>query len=122
MHAVSKTLILFCLFPANFIAPSRQDTICQRERIRSNFRIVGYFNEGGAKTGSYRVKEIETSGAAKLLTHMDYAFGRVANNRCEIPNPDVALEQNYDSASSVDGTDDPDGAINCVELFINYRN
>jgi chitinase len=73
------------------------------------FRVIGYFNEGGAKTGRYTVKEIETSGAAKLLTHIDYAFGRVANNHCEVPNPDVALSQSYSAANSVDGTDDPAG-------------
>ncbi len=76
---------------------------------RQAFRVVGYFNEGGARSGSYRVKDIETSGAAKLLTHIDYAFGRVANNRCEVPNPEVALYQSYDAATSVDGTDDPAG-------------
>ncbi|MGC2694411.1 MAG: glycosyl hydrolase family 18 protein [Candidatus Angelobacter sp.] len=76
---------------------------------KTGFRIVGYFNEGGAKSGTYRVKEMETSGATKLLTHLNYAFGRVANNHCEIPNPDVALAQSYDSASSVDGTADPEG-------------
>lgn len=72
-------------------------------------KVVGYFNEGPAKSGQYLVKDIETSGAAKLLTHIDYAFGRVENNRCTIPNPEVALNQSYDSAKSVDGTEDPTG-------------
>jgi chitinase len=76
---------------------------------RHAFRVIGYFNEGGAKSGQYTVKNIETSGAARLLTHIDYAFGKVANNRCEIPNPEVALYQSYDAAGSVDGTDDPAG-------------
>jgi chitinase len=76
---------------------------------RHTFRVIGYFNEGGAKSGAYGIKEIETSGAAQLLTHIDYAFGKVANNRCEIPNPEVSLYQSYDAASSVDGTDDPAG-------------
>jgi chitinase len=108
MRTVSKTLILLCLFPLPLLGLQGQNNLPARA-TRSNFRIVGYFNEGGAKSGSYRVKEIETSGAAKLLTHLDYAFGRVANNRCEIPNPDIALGQSYDSASSVDGSSDPEG-------------
>jgi chitinase len=74
---------------------------------RHSFRVIGYFNEGGARSGRYRVKDIETSGAAKLLTHIDYAFGRVANNRCGVANPEVALDQSYDAATSVDGTNDP---------------
>ncbi len=76
---------------------------------RQVFRVVGYLNESGARSGIYRVKDIETSGAAKLLTHIDYAFGSVTNNRCEIANPEVALYQSYDAATSVDGTDDPAG-------------
>jgi chitinase len=73
------------------------------------FRIVGYFNEDATRAGRYRVKDVETSGAARLLTHIDYAFGRVTSNRCEIPHPDVALQQGYDASSSVDGTADPEG-------------
>jgi len=73
------------------------------------FYVVGYFTEGGAGTGRYTVKDIESSGAAKLLTHIDYAFGKVANNQCEIGNRTVALDQAYDAASSVDGTADPAG-------------
>jgi len=73
------------------------------------FRVIGYFNEDAARAGRYQVKDIQTSGAARLLTHIDYAFGKVAGNRCEIANPAVALEQGYDAAASVDGTDDPAG-------------
>lgn len=100
-------LILFSIATGSLFAKGPAQTAKQGRR--DGFRVVGYFNEGGAKSGSYRVKEIETSGAAKLLTHIDYAFGKVANNRCEIPNPDVALYQSYDAASSVDGTNDPAG-------------
>src|SRR5882672_2310955 len=82
----------------------------QAPQVRSHaFRVIGYFNEGGARSGRYRVKDIETSGAAKMLTHIDYAFGKVTNNRCEIANPAVALDQSYDAATSVDGKDDPVG-------------
>jgi chitinase len=99
--AVSLTLVIpFHVFgQAHPSAPAAKET----------FRVVGYFNEDATKSGRYHVKDIETSGAAKLLTHIDYAFGRVANNRCEIPNPTVALEQSYDTTASVDGTADPAG-------------
>jgi chitinase len=102
-----QTLYLFAFFFMAFMPIHAQGQ--SKSHGRQPFRVIGYFNEGGAKTGRYTVKEIETSGAAKLLTHIDYAFGRVANNRCEIPNLDVALSQSYAAANSVDGTDDPAG-------------
>lgn len=108
MRGVLKSLLVLCLLTAaTSRIPAQQKAV--RPGKANRFRIVGYFNEGGARSGSYRVKEVETSSAAKLLTHLDYAFGRVANNRCEIPNPDVALQQSYDAAGSVDGTADPVG-------------
>lgn len=104
MRRISSLLAIFFLGLTALYAPSQP-----KRGNHEVFRVIGYFNEGGAKTGRYTVKEIETSGAAKLLTHIDYAFGRVANNHCEIPNPDVALTQSYTAANSVDGTDDPAG-------------
>ncbi len=70
-------------------------------------QVIGYFTEGGAKSGKYTVKNVVTSGAAARLTELDYAFGRVANNRCSIGDADAALKQAYTAAESVDGTADP---------------
>ncbi|KAG0920124.1 hypothetical protein G6F32_015757 [Rhizopus arrhizus] len=33
---------------------------------------------------NYRVKNIDSSGSAARLTHINYAFGNVRNNRCEV--------------------------------------
>src|SRR3954470_11239559 len=73
-------------------------------------QVIGYFTEGGAKSGTYTVKNVVTSGAAARLTQLNYAFGRVADDRCQIENPEVAVEHAYSTADSVDGTDDPAGA------------
>jgi chitinase len=73
----------------------------------SQSQVIGYFTEGGAASGKYPVKNIVTSGAAKLLTQIDYAFGHVANDQCQIANREVALDHEYDAASSVDGSADP---------------
>jgi len=75
----------------------------------SDFHVIGYFTEGGAGSGSYTVKNVADSGAAARLTELDYAFGRVADNRCQIANREIALNQAYDKAHSVDGTADPSG-------------
>jgi chitinase len=72
-------------------------------------QVIGYFTESGAASGKYPVKNIVTSGAAGLLTQLDYAFGHVANDQCQIANREVALDHEYDAASSVDGSVDPTG-------------
>jgi chitinase len=76
---------------------------------RHQGQVIGYFTESGAASGNYPVKNIVTSGAATLLTQIDYAFGRATNNQCQIANREVALDREYDAASSVDGSADPHG-------------
>jgi chitinase len=72
-------------------------------------QIIGYFTEGGAKSGKYTVKDVVTSGAAERLTEINYAFGRVADNQCQIADREAALNHTYAGTDSVDGTDDPAG-------------
>lgn len=49
-----------------------------------NKRVIGYFVQWGIYGRNYRVKNIDTSGSAAKLTHINYAFGNVRNNRCEV--------------------------------------
>jgi chitinase len=84
-------------------------SVANAKNKRAQFQVIGYFTEGGAASGKYPVKSIVTSGAAKLLTQIDYAFGHVANDQCQIANREVALDHEYDAASSVDGSADPQG-------------
>ncbi|MCW4454257.1 glycosyl hydrolase family 18 protein [Flavobacterium sp. MXW15] len=49
-----------------------------------NKRVIGYFTQWGIYGRNYRVKNIDTSGSAAQLTHINYAFGNVRNNRCEV--------------------------------------
>jgi chitinase len=72
-------------------------------------QVIGYFTQGGARSGKYTVKDFVTSGAAERLTEINYAFGRVADNQCQIPDPETALHHAYSAAESVDGTADPEG-------------
>jgi len=81
----------------------------QAKDKRHQRQVIGYFTESGAASGKYPVKNIVTIGAAKLLTQLDYAFGHVAENQCQIANREVALDHEYDAASSVDGSADPTG-------------
>jgi len=49
-----------------------------------NKRVLGYFVQWGIYGRNYRVKNIDTSGSAAKLTHINYAFGNVRNNICEV--------------------------------------
>ncbi|HEY6347872.1 MAG TPA: glycosyl hydrolase family 18 protein [Candidatus Angelobacter sp.] len=75
----------------------------------SKFHVIGYFTEDGAQSGSYTVKNVATSGAAAKLTELDYAFGRVAGDQCQIGNHEAALDHSYSGAQSVDGKADRSG-------------
>jgi chitinase len=52
------------------------------------------------------VKNIDTSGSAAKLTHINYAFGNVANGQCTIGESYPAIEKAMTAAESVDGVAD----------------
>jgi chitinase len=68
---------------------------------------VGYFVQWGVYGRNYHVKNIETSGSASKLTHINYAFGNVTNGSCTANDDTYAdYDKFYDAASSVDGVAD----------------
>jgi chitinase len=67
---------------------------------------LGYFVDWGVYQRNYHVKNIETSGSADKLTHINYAFGNVTNGQCAIGDSYADYDRFYDAASSVDGTTD----------------
>ncbi|MGH3757814.1 glycoside hydrolase family 18 protein [Actinophytocola sp.] len=67
---------------------------------------LGYFVQWGVYQRNYHVKNIETSGSADKLTHINYAFGNVTNGQCAIGDAYADYDRFYDAASSVDGTAD----------------
>ena len=82
-------------------------------------RVIGYFTQWGIYGRNYQVKNIDTSGSAAVLTHINYAFGNVRNNKCEVgvtqasdPNTGVGGDayadytKSYDAGSSVSGVGD----------------
>lgn len=46
--------------------------------------LMGYFPAWGIYGRDYRVRNMETAGIAGALTHVNYAFANVRNNRCEV--------------------------------------
>ncbi|HEY0662515.1 MAG TPA: glycosyl hydrolase family 18 protein [Lysobacter sp.] len=82
-------------------------------------RVIGYFTQWGIYGRNYRVRNIDTSGSAAQLTHINYAFGNVRNNRCEVgvtqasdPNTGAGGDafadytKAFGAAESVDGVGD----------------
>lgn len=76
-------------------------------------KIVGYYTNWGIYNADhpYFVKNIATSGSARRLTHINYAFANAVNNRCELTDPWADIDRPASAEESVDGvadtSDDP---------------
>ncbi|MFD9870963.1 glycoside hydrolase family 18 protein [Streptomyces niveus] len=82
---------------------------------KNSYKQVGYFAQWGVYGRNYQVKDMDTSGAAARLTHINYAFGNVsAEGKCftgNIPGEADAwadYARPLDAAGSVDGVADTD--------------
>lgn len=69
-------------------------------------KVIGYFAEWGVYQRNYHVKNIETSGSAGKLTHINYAFGNVQGGRCTVGDSFADYEKTYTAGESVDGVAD----------------
>ncbi|QKV91533.1 glycoside hydrolase family 18 protein [Streptomyces sp. NA02950] len=69
-------------------------------------KVVGYFTEWGIYQRNYHVKNVETSGSAAKLTHINYAFGNVTGGKCAIGDAYADYDKAYDATTSVDGKAD----------------
>ncbi|SPF01117.1 glycoside hydrolase family 18 protein [Streptomyces sp. MA5143a] len=72
-------------------------------------KVVGYFIDWGIYGRQYYVKNIETSGSADRLTHINYAFGNVVDGRCALGDPWADADRPFTAEESVDGVADTDG-------------
>ncbi|MGW2744614.1 glycoside hydrolase family 18 protein [Streptomyces sp. NPDC001450] len=75
-------------------------------QIKAGSKVVGYFTEWGTYDRKYYVKNIETSGSAARLTHVNYAFGNVTGGKCAMGDSYAATDRAYTAAESVDGAAD----------------
>jgi chitinase len=66
-------------------------------------RVVGYFTDWGVYSRNYQVKNLETSGAARRLTHIMYAFGKVSAGRCAVRDSWADYQRPVAASDSVDG-------------------
>jgi chitinase len=69
-------------------------------------RVVGYFASWDVYDRQYYVKDIETSGSAAKLTHINFAFANVQNGTATVGDPDADVFAQYTGDRSVDGMSD----------------
>ncbi|MFF8954265.1 glycosyl hydrolase family 18 protein [Streptomyces sp. NPDC014894] len=67
---------------------------------------MGYFTQWGVYGRNFHVKNLDTSGTAAKITHINYAFGNVQNGRCTIGDSYADYEKAYTADQSVDGVAD----------------
>ncbi|WP_030752161.1 glycoside hydrolase family 18 protein [Streptomyces sp. NRRL S-31] len=75
-------------------------------QLTAGSKVVGYFTEWGTYDRKYYVKNVETSGSAAKLTHINYAFGNVTGGKCAMGDAYAATDRAYTAAESVDGVAD----------------
>ncbi|MFJ4688227.1 glycosyl hydrolase family 18 protein [Streptomyces sp. NPDC091377] len=67
---------------------------------------MGYFAEWGVYGRNYHAKNLDTSGSAAKITHINYSFGNVQNGRCTMGDSYAAIEKSYTADQSVSGVAD----------------
>ncbi|MEA5357930.1 glycoside hydrolase family 18 protein [Amycolatopsis sp., V23-08] len=72
----------------------------------SQDKVMAYFADWDVYARNYHVKDIETSGSAAKLTHINYAFGNVTGGGCAVGDPWADHDMPYDAAGSVNGQAD----------------
>ncbi|MBB3282100.1 glycosyl hydrolase family 18 protein [Mitsuaria sp. BK037] len=80
----SYTFTVSAFNQAGSSQPSAPITVKTDTQTAGGKVLLGYFAQWGIYGRNYHVKNIDTSGSAANLTHINYAFGNVRNNRCEV--------------------------------------
>ncbi|MCG5211907.1 glycoside hydrolase family 18 protein [Streptosporangium soli] len=94
------------LVPAMAAAPAQAQTHPQHD---DRFKRVGYFIQWGIYARDFHVKDLDSSGAAGKLTHINYAFSDVtAQGTCASADAWADWQRPVSAEQSVDGTGDTD--------------
>ncbi|MET9668589.1 glycoside hydrolase family 18 protein [Streptomyces sp. NPDC006475] len=87
-------------------APEKKTSTTAAAPAAADSKVIGYFTEWGVYDRNYHVKNIQTSGSAGKLTHINYAFGNVQGGKCTVGDAFADYEKSYTAAQSVDGVAD----------------
>ncbi|MEU1800991.1 glycoside hydrolase family 18 protein [Streptomyces sp. NPDC019937] len=102
---LTATLLAGAATASPSATPAEPPTAAKTAQAAGN-KVVGYFTEWGVYQRNYHVKNVETSGSAAKLTHINYAFGNVTGGKCAIGDAYADYDKAYDAAGSVDGKAD----------------
>jgi chitinase len=82
----------------------------------TGYKIVGYFVQWGMYERNYRIKQVNTTGSAARLTHINYAFANISTDsrcfeetRAGWGDAYADYEVSYSATDSVDGVADERG-------------
>ncbi|WP_030919040.1 glycoside hydrolase family 18 protein [Streptomyces sp. NRRL B-24720] len=92
--------------PASAGAATEHASATEATTSAAGDKVVGYFTDWGVYQRNYHVKNIETSGSADKLTHINYAFGNVTGGKCAVGDSYADYEKAYTADQSVDGVAD----------------
>ncbi|MFF3400603.1 glycoside hydrolase family 18 protein [Streptomyces sp. NPDC002659] len=80
------------------------------------YKRVGYFTQWGVYGRDFQVKDMDTSGQAAKLTHINYAFGNVSSSgTCFTGNVPGEADAWADYARPLDAADSVDGVADTAE-------
>ncbi len=102
MIAIVSLVTLFLLVPVQAAYTTRSAAVPV-----SGKRIVGYFVQWGIYKRNYLVKNVDTSGSAERMTHLNYAFADVSTGyKCATADAFADYNKAFSSSETVDGTAD----------------
>src|SRR6202790_4917661 len=105
-----RTAILYFLTAMVFVPKLHGQPGATGSGEPNPMKIVGYFPRWGMYS-NYFVKNVISSGSAPLLTHLDYAFANVVNNRCVSFDPWADYQAPVAAEHAVNGQADGHGAF-----------
>ena len=110
MKAVRLFTTIVYFLTAMLFAPKLLGQVGATNGGTTPMKVVGYFPRWGIYS-NYFVKNVVTSGSAPLLTHLDYAFANVVNNRCVSFDPWADYQAPVTAGHAVNGQADIQGAF-----------
>ncbi|GAA3351098.1 glycoside hydrolase family 18 protein [Amorphoplanes nipponensis] len=109
MRVVPVVLAAALLLTGACDGPARKTSAPSPPAGATAQRVVGYFTDWGVYGRNFQVRNVEASGAAARLTHLNYAFGKVADGGCATGDKWADHEKPVAAADSVDGVADTPG-------------
>jgi chitinase len=107
MKAVRMLTAILFFFTAMAFASK---LLVEAQTTGNSMKVIGYFPRYGIYDGFF-VKNLITNGSAKRLTHINYAFTNVVNNRCVSFDPYADYQATFTAAHAVNGQADSHGAF-----------